>query len=1246
MDLVGGYGSSSSDDDEPKEQQPQPQQSAPIEPPKGKGKAPALPAAARARQASINNQQQQQQPIAEDTGKNKRKSSSGSGSGSSKKKKEKKKKKKKSKTVINALVLSPEIQAALARGETLGDSDSDDDAPDKKPPKIVRRPAGSDPNDLLSLLPQPSTAASADDILLKNRKKRQDAKTAKSDAAAAAAPPAAAAAPAPAGDGKTAGDRKEPDKEEEEEKKEEKEEEEGESDSDDDDGDDLLAGMRAKSAAAAGGSDFGAAPRSSPLFTLPSRSRQPPGPVAADPPPPEEETGVAGAVPPIVGDDTPALAATGYSEQQGAHGRQWGATQNGHPLSSPQGGGYGGAGYSSGAEAGLGAQYGIYGTASVQHQAPYYQPPAPQAAAGFGGGMQQGASAHEAAEFGGGGGKATRRKGRDMERALARGDLGALGSETPVMDLHQGSNEYNPLRSKPVTAAMKQEQKHIESSVYDPRTGKTVKTLEPTSMQKRKHQINQLAVQAASMERDLMERSGASRLTKAQTHANLPGSGINSTHSVPTCGAPTAPPPVYLGQHLVVSPSVGPKKKSKAQKEAERLQAEEEERKAEILRVRREAERVRKEAEDAKRLKEEQIAERTEELERLANELQGAQDQVPELDQAMERCVYGESIAADLLNGMGEALENGDTSRVSRNQEFLELLRGLTSDKIDFATAHLLSHWDSLSGGDEEFDRTCMTAGCIRFGVWVNVSLKGFRMKTVDFAAAGMATDVPRPLSGASVAVRNVFVPYRFVRNNKSGGSGSGSGNSNGGVGAAAGAEAVGDGGGDTRGGEATVSAGGAAQKDDKIVLGGTFCLDILALPPGIKKIKGWVFRAETELSKTVARQTYPLDGGNAALAPALRVQFEIPDGVIVPTTPEVRRGERVRCWDSDLSCWTSEGIDEAEWQSAKRVVRLHTTRVGSIAIVQDRARDLSYLGWRLTPIYDPDPLSEGVEGIEDGDALPQEQVPEAELQLETPRFLVRIRIRGTKCRLLGPDLPELRGLLDASGMGAGRLIMELERAGKDENKEHFRRMEKGGICLSPRDEDAARAAPVVGLDGVVISGTGGEGGQAGDASDGEGQDANRNKSGVVLKDRTLEETLCREVASVAAAFEMRSSKWNGSIGEGRAVFEVSDSAHNAPDVGTAPCPVKCALVNGNGIGRRGADGGNDARGVGVAGTGGGVATMDTTRLPAEETHAYLIKSLAMSSCAEATERAQQSCCRFQKAVEQLLRITRPFSFS
>lgn len=45
------------------------------------------------------------------------------------------------------------------------------------------------------------------------------------------------------------------------------------------------------------------------------------------------------------------------------------------------------------------------------------------------------------------------------------------------MDLHQGINDFNPLRAKPLTAAMQHEKKHIEGSVYDPSTGKTVVSL-------------------------------------------------------------------------------------------------------------------------------------------------------------------------------------------------------------------------------------------------------------------------------------------------------------------------------------------------------------------------------------------------------------------------------------------------------------------------------------------------------------------------------------------------------------------------------------------------------------------------------------------------------------------------------------------------------------------------------------------------------------------------------------------------
>lgn len=49
----------------------------------------------------------------------------------------------------------------------------------------------------------------------------------------------------------------------------------------------------------------------------------------------------------------------------------------------------------------------------------------------------------------------------------------------------------------------------------------------------------------------------------------------------------------------------------------------------------------------------------------------------------------------------GEALENGDVARVARNEDFLRLLRAQSADKTDFATAHLLSHWDAFTDGDE-----------------------------------------------------------------------------------------------------------------------------------------------------------------------------------------------------------------------------------------------------------------------------------------------------------------------------------------------------------------------------------------------------------------------------------------------------------------------------------------------------------------------------------------------------------------
>lgn len=49
----------------------------------------------------------------------------------------------------------------------------------------------------------------------------------------------------------------------------------------------------------------------------------------------------------------------------------------------------------------------------------------------------------------------------------------------------------------------------------------------------------------------------------------------------------------------------------------------------------------------------------------------------------------------------GEALETADISKFRRGQDLLRKLRAFSMDKIDFATAHLLSHWDIFSGGHE-----------------------------------------------------------------------------------------------------------------------------------------------------------------------------------------------------------------------------------------------------------------------------------------------------------------------------------------------------------------------------------------------------------------------------------------------------------------------------------------------------------------------------------------------------------------
>ncbi|KAG5177728.1 hypothetical protein JKP88DRAFT_255938 [Tribonema minus] len=417
---------------------------------------------------------------------------------------------------------------------------------------------------------------------------------------------------------------------------------------------------------------------------------------------------------------------------------------------------------------------------------------------------------------------------------------------------------------------------------------------------------------------------------------------------------------------------------------------------------------------------------------------------------------------------------------------------------------------------------------------------KAFRMRTIDFTEASMSTDVPRPLSTARVALRNLFLPYCHIpKDNLAEGQSSSAGD---------------DGG--TR----------------WMVLGGIFALELLAMPPGVKRMAGWLFRPVGELATRIARQTYPLDGGNAAMAPALRAQFTLPTGVLLPEKPAVC------AWDSAANAWTDDGIGE------------------------ERTIDLPYKSWRLRPVYNiaDQELEVGPEGDGNAQALYSDE-PEISLELVTPRLSLDIRVRGSQCWLKGPSIAEFAAL-QGRRMAPGCLVLELRKA---------------GVAVAPSTEDVA----AVGLQG---------------------------------KEAVLEQSACCQVADVCAAFELRSSRWNGTMGTQRCVAQIressafaggnddtldiidfdtaliemdeaSDTAAYAPAAGFVPPPAaKCSILKGQ-------ESMFPAK-----------EALNTTALG--DAHVKLLECLRSTAAPEAVARASAAGSAFRVTVAQLLRLLRPLS--
>jgi cancer susceptibility candidate protein 1 len=656
----------------------------------------------------------------------------------------------------------------------------------------------------------------------------------------------------------------------------------------------------------------------------------------------------------------------------------------------------------------------------------------------------------------------------------------------------------------------------------------------------------------------------------------------------------------------------GKKKKSKGQEEAERLQREEEERKYAEAELRRQEEQRIEREEQQKKRREELAKARREELERITKEVENedanqdaeekriAQDEKedrekttwskylacnprpdpsmefelntfldtwasedePLLGDTMKSVQYCEQVAADLIAVMANAEAKADDDRVELCRGFLKKLWELTVQKLDRGSAFILQHSDELTTADVKNELMLeQQLDGIKYGIWVNLVVKGFRMKPVRFNDVGIGVDVPKPVAVQTLAMRCMYFPQdhqQYERNCQ-----------------------------------------------DR-ALGGVFEVQLLSLPQQPKRVKGWTLRQVNDLTESVDRLMYPLGSGEHGHATGpgapVKVMYHLPDDVLIP-----EETLRVGWWNPANMVWDEEGIEGIDYHPETRKLQFHTCKLSQMCCIQEKHADLPYVGWSLVPVNVQWPAIE------------------AHLTLQTPRFEVVIAIRENECQLIKPEAPQLEGIR-SEPMAPGLLLKRLAHA---------------GINIMPTDRDAKFAKHPTG-------------------------------EAIVVKVPQLEAKIGYEVAQVATAMDVRNSRWNPVVGEKRTVVLVrettafsgdyakssaADDDGSSEDYKTILCEVDNELPKWNHRYVK------EDTAVGLKSSIlSNVTEMSESFDPDDvqfnhenrpRTRIYLNNCLqgnaedGSPNCSpECLERKQETTPRFQQTVQEMLHLTRPFSFS
>lgn len=271
-----------------------------------------------------------------------------------------------------------------------------------------------------------------------------------------------------------------------------------------------------------------------------------------------------------------------------------------------------------------------------------------------------------------------------------------------------------------------------------------------------------------------------------------------------------------------------------------------------------------------------------------------------DLQEVSETCRNANEVMDDLVFVGANAIATSDTPLFDQCMAFLQKMRALVHDKIEFATEHILQYADEYTDAHSRSEvKMASASDWVKIGIWINLIAKGSRNKRIEFQELGISVDLPKAVIVQSLALRAIHLPFD------------------------------------------PLSLHNAQNLD--CALGGVYSLDLLAIPAPPKRARGWIMREVSLSGGQIKRLHYPLEGMVVSAALPIKVSLVLPTDVLYASTP------RVGWWDPHSESWEEEGISDIVFNQESCVLAFSTMKLTHLAVVQQRDLNYQKYLWHLT---------------------------------------------------------------------------------------------------------------------------------------------------------------------------------------------------------------------------------------------------------------------------------------------------------